>query len=111
MNDGEAKKAILARRARFLAAAMLSAGMSARCDEDPPPEPCLSIAQTAEPGPSVCLSTVPTACLTNPMPTQPPDAGTTIDAGAGNAGARDAGGPIPVPCLSPRRPPPQACLS
>jgi hypothetical protein len=111
MNDDDAKKAILARRARFIAAAMVGAGISVSCsNKDSPPQVCLSVAIDQDagppPGPSVCLSPIPSPCL-SVAPPQPeaPDAGATI---------RDAGAP-PRPCLSqrpPSKPPkPQPCLS
>lgn len=124
MNDDDAKKAILARRARFIAAAVMSAGIGASCDKDPHPQPCLSVAITdagADPRPTVCLSPPPTPCLSVAIE---PDAGAAIedggpsdagpsDAGPNDAGSRDAG-PRPVPCLSKRPPPPPPpvpCLS
>ena len=54
MGDGnDAKKIILARRARFLAAAVATVGIA--CGKDPPPQPCLS-QPYIEPQP--CLSPV-----------------------------------------------------
>lgn len=121
------KKLILARRARFVAAAL--AGVSVACGKEPspPPQPCLS--QTAEPP-----DAEPMPCLT-PMMREEPDTGAAApsDGGAFDAGApRDAGAttttrsqkpdaggptPTPTPCLSPplptntNKPPPQPCLS
>jgi hypothetical protein len=97
----DARQKILARRARFVAAAL--AGLtSTGCDETSP-EPCLSPVATGvdagttastrasverPPGPSVCLS---------PMP-PPEDAGS--DAGPPDAGKKTA---IPVPHVTPIR--------
>ena len=45
MNDDDAKKAILARRARFIAAAMVGAGIGVSCsNKDSTPQVCLSVA-------------------------------------------------------------------
>ena len=57
MTDDEAKKVILARRARFIAAA-LSATMAGAATEACSPEPCLRIADMGESGgaPNPCLS-------------------------------------------------------
>lgn len=111
MSDDDAKRAVLARRARFVAAAM--AGMAtASCDSCSRSQPCLSVSPTyvdASPPPGPCLS----------IAIMPTDAGeqTAIE-GAGDAGdaGKDAGKkivvgpppPRPTPCLSA---PPQPCLS
>ena len=113
----DAKKAILARRARFVTAAIASVGIA--CDSNPtvclsPPQPCLSQwveplpvdggasadATVPEPPPQPCLSPVavppedaeapPQPCLSVVPPQAPDDAG-----------------PPPRPCLSPRRLPKQ----
>ncbi len=102
MNDEEAKKRILARRALFVAAA-LSGGATAGLACDGHPFACLEPAAIdagggPKPPPSPCLST----------PVLVPDAGATIDSGAapGDGGSpppevvRDAGRPVPMPCLS-----------
>ena len=107
--EDDAKKTILARRARFIAAAMASVTMA--CGKtSTPPGPCLSVAYVAdgEAPPMPCLS---------PIGVPRPDADTSADADASadasadataNAGA-DAGKKIqpvpkptagPVPCLS-----------
>ena len=127
MTDESAKKAILARRARFIAAAMMSAGL-ASCESTPSnPAVCLKIKVTSP-------DTAPTPCLSTPVPL--PDAGATVsdggpddagalDAGPADAGPADAGAPRkrtpPIPpavCLSQRppepprpRPSPEVCLS
>jgi hypothetical protein len=79
MNDDQARKAILARRARFIAAAAVGAGL-AGCDGGKSGEPtvCLTVAT------QVPVETAPTVCLAYRPP--PPDAGP------------DAG-PRPAPCL------------
>ena len=93
MSD-DAKKAILARRAKFIAAAVASVGIA--CGKTPmsSPEPCLSIAVDHDAAPMPCLS----------MPLRPPDAGATAPADAGSD-AEAGPKPIPMPCLSVRMPP------
>jgi hypothetical protein len=98
MATDDSKKLILARRARFVAAAL--AGVSVACGKEPtsPPEPCLSVPiqpRDAEPEPP------PQPCLT-PMLA---DAGAPADTDAGattttesQAQKRDAS--APRPCLS-----------
>lgn len=79
-NDDDAvKKAILARRARFIAAAVASVGIACgkTTKEDAPPVPCLSVPLDYDAQPLPCLTP------------------TVADAGAP---AADAG--APVPCLS-----------
>jgi hypothetical protein len=104
VND-DAKKKILARRARFIAAAV--AGISISCGKDRP-EPCLSVTHVPDPdaastpqpclevtasddggAPQPCLSPPPQPCLSVYNP--PPDAG-----------------PPPRPCLKPMTPPSDA---
>jgi hypothetical protein len=103
MSDDGSKKIVLARRARFIAAAVASVGIACGKENKEPPMPCLSVAYIppdAEPMP--CLS---------PPPMDTNDAAPT-DAGAPDA---DAGKPTtkvrttqptaaPLPCLSPRIP-------
>jgi|GEM_PF-2369309 len=127
MSDGEkdqkekdeAKAIVLARRARFVAAAVASVGIA--CGKSTtPPEPCLSATVQPDAAPLPCLSPMPAdagreappmPCLSQPMPTSTADA--AADAGKppnADAGAKplapDAGahrrptGPGPVPCLS-----------
>lgn len=107
-HDSDAKKRILARRARFMAAALAATGIAcAKVEEEPPgdaavvdarPEGCLSPEwDSAEPclgapiedtGPSVCLSdTGPEPCLdpawdSGPEPCleAPWDTGADVDA-------------------------------
>jgi hypothetical protein len=79
----DARAQILARRARFVAAALTGLGaLACARDPAPPPEPCLSQPMQPEPDarsaePEVCLSV-------EPEPDQPP--------------------PPPQPCLSPPLP-------
>jgi hypothetical protein len=108
--DDEARRAILARRARFIAAALATAGIGAALTQgcakdranDPSPEPCLSVV----PQPQVCLE---------PMP--PDDAGDPPGTGSALVPTSDAGAPPPQVCLSvprkeePEKPVPQPCLS
>jgi hypothetical protein len=99
-DNDDAKRLILARRARFVAAAL--AGVAVACGgatDEGDPQPCLSIRPTdggidsAKPQPclepSVDEDAGPQPCL-SPLP---PD--------AGDAGDADAG---PQPCLSPLPP-------
>ena len=109
MRDDDARKVILARRARFVAAAMMGTGLMSckttevptclspvQVQDDPPPQPCLSVGPVLLP-PGMADGTGDRA-----------DAGATAD--RADAGATDAGaGPPPMPCLSPM-PPPQPCL-
>jgi hypothetical protein len=113
VTDDDAKRAIFARRARFIAAAMMGTGLMS-CDRKTADHTvCLSVAIPEPP------DAAPLPCLSPPP--IPPDAGATIDVdagepapadtGAADAGAKDAGAkPVPVPCLS-HRPPPRPCLS
>lgn len=115
MSDDSAKKTILSRRARFVAAAMMGAG-AAGCSSCTP-EPCLSATPITAPPPTPCLSVSPLPCLAPPA--MPPDAGDSTGGQAPDAGT-DAGArpppppPPPRPCLSvlsPKvKPPPQPCL-
>jgi hypothetical protein len=97
--DEEARRIILARRARFVAVALVSAGVgTAACGGqtgDSRPQPCLSLAATGGSGggPQVCLGVSAggaAPCLTVP---------------AGGAyfgtGATTAAGGVPQPCLQP----------
>jgi len=95
VTDDESKRIILSRRARFVAAALASAGLSAAsCNKNAPesnPQPCLSVpvqrVDAAPPPPEVPPSAPPSqevtppvepphVCL-SPMPPPPPDAGTS----------------------------------
>ena len=69
--SSDAKNKILARRARFVAAAL--AGISLGCGKDRKPEPCLSITAPRTDAEGV----PPTVCLSAPIPLR--DAGS--DAG------------------------------
>lgn len=90
MADDEARRKILARRTRFVVAALASAGLSGAsgcCDRDEGfGQPCLSIAQPPSDAsanvPVVCLAVDPDStkgedeeprvCLTAPMPSSKP---------------------------------------
>lgn len=110
MTDDSAKKAILARRARFIAAAMLGTGLMSCDRKSSEPTVCLSVMPQPPPDPP------PQPCLSVAIPAPyPADAGTTTGGGTDDAGAADGGttdaGPPPAPCLSPPLPPPRPCLS
>lgn len=118
MSDDETRKLILARRAKFVAAAIASVGIA--CGKTTEPVPCLS-PPPQDPDASV---TSPQPCLSVAIPVDPvpPDAGNNIqvDPDAGPAPApclspmpADAGAPVPRPCLkvAQPKPPPQPCLS
>ncbi len=90
MDDDDAKRIVLARRARFLAAAM--AGVAAgSCDR---PRACLEPPMVTSTAP-----TAPTVCLSPPV-TPRPDAGIED---ASTATADDA-------MIGPPAPPPRVCL-
>lgn len=84
----DAKAIVLARRAKFVAAAVAGVGIACGKTETTPPQPCLSVAYVPDAAPQPCLSPVAV----------PPDA--AADAGPTDAGPSDASVPIPVPCLS-----------
>jgi hypothetical protein len=103
------KKLILARRAKFVAAAL--AGVAVACGKEPapPPEPCLSVpmdnrdAEPPEPPPQPCLTPMPWDA--GAPETDAIDGGGAKDGGLttrsqqqGDAGAPP---PKPTPCLSP----------
>jgi hypothetical protein len=125
------KKMILARRAKFVAAALAGvslAGVSVACGKEPtqPPQPCLSQPmdqRDAEPvpPPQPCLSPMPYNEDAGPSPI---DAGAPADAGGGATtrsllGDAGTAPPKPTPCLAPplptntgtTKPPPRPCLS
>lgn len=83
MSDAS-RKLILARRARFVAAAMVGAGLGASeaCTPQPCLEPPISTATSSSSAPQMCLSPIPS------VTPAPPD-----------AGALDAG-PPPAVCLT-----------
>ena len=83
MSD-EARKRILARRARFVAAAIASLGV-ASCDK---PQPCLSV--TAIPPPSTSTKEAPEAVDASAPDTTAPDTATEDTLDANEAGASDA---------------------
>lgn len=94
----DARKIVLARRARFVAAAI--AGVGIACSDPKHPEPCLAPMPPDpgdhRPGPNVCLSVSPAPCLEIPP----------ADAGAPDAPTE----PEPMPCLkvAPPKDPPKA---
>jgi hypothetical protein len=107
MRDDEAKKAILARRARFVAAAMLGTGL-ATCKSGPPADPSTVQAPEYPPAsePQVCLSPPPPQpCLSVTPPAVPADTALAEPADPADAGAPPV--PPPHPCLSIR---PRPCL-
>jgi hypothetical protein len=87
MSD-DAKKLILARRARFVAATLAGVGIACGKEPAPAPEVCLSVPMTRDAQPMPCLE--PLAV--------PIDAGAEQDAGTSHEA--DAGGK-PMPCLAP----------
>jgi hypothetical protein len=118
MSDEATRKAILARRARFVAAAMVGIGV-AGCEK---PQPCLSMDRK----PTTDETIEPRACLKvgKPPDDETADAGAvdatsdaldaTSDAPDASSDARDAAGdafdaPIAHPCL--KIAPPHPCLS
>jgi hypothetical protein len=86
-DDDAVKKAILARRARFIAAAVASVGIACgkTTKEDAPPVPCLSVPLDYDAQPMPCLKQA-------------------VNRDAAVVGSADAGAPAPdaapVPCLS-----------
>ena len=109
MTDEESKKRILARRARFVAAALASAGLGATgCGgEVAGPTACLD--PIVDTGSSEAGDTNPTVCLSAPADTgarfdadvggdSGADAGADADAAEDTATPTDAG---PLPCLAP----------
>jgi hypothetical protein len=92
MGDDDLKRSILARRAKFVAATLATAGLGAACASEP--QVCLSIvapddASTdgAKDGTTDAPVDGPQACL-SPLP---PDSGADGDAGADGAGDSGAG--------------------
>lgn len=104
--SNDAKKLILARRAKFVAAAL--AGLAVACGKEQKPEPCLALPMNHD------AATSPGPCLAAPL-----DWKERWDAGAADASAHDAApsttSPVtpfdasaPMPCLSIVAPPPDA---
>lgn len=109
MSD-DAKKVILARRARFIAATLAGVGVACGKEPAPPPQPCLSQPMTVDAEPLPCLSPklveqdagAPDAAPPNepdagskPMPCLAPPPATATAPGTGT---------VPRPCLTPVRP-------
>ena len=109
MSD-DAKKAILARRAKFVAAAI--AGLGVACGKERAAA-CLSIAAPAEDAgpasPQPCLSAWSGSTPPVWNQTSTPDAGDPVM----QADVEPDGGPMPRPCLTPRvhDTEPRPCLS
>ncbi|MBX3192440.1 MAG: hypothetical protein KF819_35945 [Labilithrix sp.] len=114
----KARRIILARRARFVAAAV--AGVGIACGKDQaPPQPCLSAppiehdAMPPEPPPQPCLSVL--LGFNDTLPEGGIDGGAdaSTDGAPRDAGSKNDAGPAvgptarPMPCLTPVRPPPQ----
>lgn len=114
----DAKRIVLARRARFVAAAVASAGIMAGC-ETCKPQPCLSVAYVPPEGgpvPQPCLSVIATP--DDAAADADTDAGGADGGDAGDAGTRakqDAGKAGPTPTTrtlrDAGRAPPRVCLS
>jgi hypothetical protein len=95
--DDEARRIILARRARFVAAALASLGTAGACEAESQPEPCLSFAAgggTTGSGGSSGAGQGGTG-LVIPVP----DAGTAARGGEGEGGEGGFAGQGPLPCL------------
>ncbi len=119
MVDDPARKAILARRAKFVSAAML--GLAVSCSKkEAEPEPCLKHGIERDDGaPRACLDPKEAPDAQTLIVDTGPDAGSDADSDVGDADAdADADAPAPPkpclkiapphPCLSP--PPPKPCL-
>ena len=90
MTDDDAKKVILARRARFVAAAMMGTGLVSCKTSDVPT--CLSPVQVQDdPPPQVCLS----VSIQHPLP--PGGNGTTADPNVRTPPTRAPWTPVCVP--------------
>lgn len=94
MGDDEARRLILARRARFVAAALtgITAAMCGGEEDGANPRPCLDVAQDGG-RPQPCLDVAPDAEPQPCLAPLPPDASDD----AGDAG--DGGDAAPQPCL------------
>src|SRR5688572_18773734 len=82
--EDEDREAILARRARFVATALVGLTGMAGCD--PTPQPCLNIAE-------VRPSAAPQACLKVGAPSEPPAPAPSSDAGTEEVDGGADGGP------------------
>ena len=93
MSNDELKKRILSRRARFIAAALTSAGLGVApaCGGDTTPQVCLTPTQS-DGGLDADADATPQACLTPIQPDAGVDATTDANADADAA---------PQPCLAP----------
>lgn len=111
MSD-ELRRKILARRARFVTAAIASAGLAAcrPClDVAPPDDGVRPDAPTAKDAGPTDGGAEPVPCLDVPPPDTgvPLDMGLPPDTGVADAGAKETG-PAPRPCLKVASP--KACL-
>jgi hypothetical protein len=105
MKRNDVKELVLARRARFIAAAVASVGIACGKESREPPMPCLSVAYIppdAEPMPclSVAVDTPDAAEDAGPTDAGKPDA----DAGKTPAKVKPPPTTVPMPCLSPLPP-------
>lgn len=119
-----ARRAVLARRTRFVAAALAGVSVAA-CGKSSGPDVCLKVSPApTETAPQPCLNVVSTPPI-DPDAAAPMDAdggASTFDAGAPDANAavapakKDAGATPPPPtvptvCLRVAPPPPRPCLT
>ncbi len=120
------RDAILARRARFVATALIGISVLPACDPFARSQPCLSIEPVRTGEPDAGQDPKPMPCL-SPVPDPPPSASSDPPpqpcleiapqpppSASNSGGAPDAGAPPPPPpqpCLSVVRPPPQPCLT
>lgn len=113
-DQDEARRLVLARRARFVAAALAGASIACGKETAQPPLPCLSIASPVDASPRPCLEVeAPPADAADGGAPSPDDAGGAGGAGDAGVPARaDAGVHAPGP-IAPQpgpRPPPRPCL-
>lgn len=127
------REAILARRARFVATALIGISVLPGCDPFARSQPCLSIEPVRSGEPDAGQDPPPMPCL-SPVPNPPPSASSAAPPPSGSpqpcleiapqpppTASNSAGGPAdagpppppPQPCLSVVRPPPppQPCLT
>jgi hypothetical protein len=108
----ESRRLVLARRARFIAAAVAGVGIACGTNESAPPTVCLSVMPYSAPdgGPqSYPEEPYPAPCLSPPLPPRPPDGGSALQMDPTTTE------PQPMPCLSVLPSPvdagsPQPCL-
>jgi hypothetical protein len=95
--DDEARRIILARRARFVAAALASLGTAGACEAESQPEPCLSF--KAEGGTTGSGGSSGTGQGGTGLVIPVPDSGTAAHGGEGEGGEGGFAGQGPLPCL------------